>query len=260
MFRYGGEMLYHFFPDKALVPYVAAGFAGLAINGDASGSKNQGVFDYGVGAKYFITDSFALRADVRHLITTGSQMYNNVSYTVGAHIPFGGLSKAVKPVETPPPAAAVAPPPAAQPSVAPPSPAKAVAAEPKKQASPAYTATVQRICNKPAILNIHFDFDKADIKSQYHSELKIDGDFLKEFPESTGEISGHTDSIGSEEYNQKLSERRANNVKKYLVENFGVNASRISAKGYGESNPIDSNKTTEGRAKNRRIEAIFDCK
>jgi OOP family OmpA-OmpF porin len=90
--------------------------------------------------------------------------------------------------------------------------------------------------------------------------LKVDGDFLKEFPESTGTISGHTDSTGPSAYNQKLSEMRANSAKKYLVEKFGVDAARISATGYGETKPVDSNKNAAGRARNRRIEAVFDCK
>jgi OOP family OmpA-OmpF porin len=67
------------------------------------------------------------------------------------------------------------------------------------------------------------------------------------------EVQGFTDSIGTEEYNQGLSERRANAVKDYLVER-GVNPEKISAKGYGELNPVASNDTKEGRALNRRVE------
>jgi OOP family OmpA-OmpF porin len=268
MFRYGGEVLYHFFPEKIFVPYIAAGFSGIDFNSLVPKSESHGVFDYGVGAKYFLTDTFALRADIRHLITTANSPRNNLEYTVGAYIPFGGVAKAAKPVEnradtavTPPvqavqPAAAPAKSPTGSPSD---SPVKASATESVKQAPQPYAAMVKRSCDKPTVLNIHFDFDRAEIKPQYYSELKVDGDFLNEFPNSKGKISGHTDSIGSMDYNIKLSERRAANVKKYLVEKIGVDAARISTQGYGESKPIDSNRTAAGRSKNRRIEAVFEC-
>ena len=106
---------------------------------------------------------------------------------------------------------------------------------------------------------INFDVDKYNIKPQYHNELKTVGDFLKEFPKSHGEIAGHTDSSFTNEYNQKLSERRANSVKEYIIKNFGIAPARISSKGYGEDKPIATNETREGKAKNRRIEANFVC-
>jgi len=101
MQRYGGEALYHFFPDDAFVPYVAAGYAGLNFDGDAK-KKTVGAFDYGIGAKYFFNDRFALRGDVRHVMYSYDRTYHNLEYTLGAHIPFGGISpiaKTVEPVE-----------------------------------------------------------------------------------------------------------------------------------------------------------------
>lgn len=121
------------------------------------------------------------------------------------------------------------------------------------------SAAAVRFCNKPAIIMINFDVDKYDIKPQYHGELKTVGDFLKEFPTSHGEIAGHTDSTHTKEYNQKLSERRANSVKQYIIKNFGIAPERITSRGYGKDKPIADNKTTAGRAKNRRIEANFVC-
>ena len=70
------------------------------------------------------------------------------------------------------------------------------------------------------------------------------------------EVAGHTDSVGSDEYNQGLSERRADSVREYLTSK-GVKASRLSSRGYGESRPIESNDTDEGRAENRRVELII---
>jgi len=68
-------------------------------------------------------------------------------------------------------------------------------------------------------------------------------------------VAGHTDSVGTDSYNQGLSERRANAVKDYLTAQ-GIKASRLTARGYGESRPVASNDTDEGRAENRRVELI----
>jgi OOP family OmpA-OmpF porin len=109
------------------------------------------------------------------------------------------------------------------------------------------------------VLAINFDTDKADIKPQYHDELKTVGDFLVYFPNAKGEISGHTDSTASNAHNQKLSERRADSVEKYISKTFNINPGRITTKGYGETKPVASNKTKAGRAQNRRIVANFTC-
>ncbi len=104
-------------------------------------------------------------------------------------------------------------------------------------------------------LLIEFDTNKADIKPQYHDEIAKVGDFMNKYTETTAVIEGHTDNIGGKTYNEKLSQRRAESVRKYLIEKFGIAASRLSAKGYGFSRPIADNATPEGRQKNRRIEA-----
>jgi OOP family OmpA-OmpF porin len=124
---------------------------------------------------------------------------------------------------------------------------------------PKASAAAERFCSKPAVLAIAFDTNKADIKPKYDADLKALADFLAEFPKAKGEISGHTDNVGGKAFNQKLSQRRADSVKKYMVEKFGVDASRITAKGYGLTKPVASNKTKAGKAKNRRIEANFSC-
>ena len=85
------------------------------------------------------------------------------------------------------------------------------------------------------------------------------GNFLKEFPKSKGTIEGHTDSIGTPKSNLKLSVARAEKVAGYLNKKFGIDAGRITAKGYGESKPVASNKNAAGRAENRRIETAFSC-
>jgi outer membrane protein OmpA-like peptidoglycan-associated protein len=77
---------------------------------------------------------------------------------------------------------------------------------------------------------------------------------LKENPNIKVEIGGHTDSGGSEVANQKISEKRAESVKKYLMDKFNISGNRMVVKGYGSKKPIADNSTKEGRAKNRRVE------
>ncbi len=103
-------------------------------------------------------------------------------------------------------------------------------------------------------LKINFDFDKSDIKPQYHQELADFASYMRQQQSFTVvEIAGHTDSVGTDAYNQKLSERRAKAVRDYLVKELGMDDKLFSAVGYGESKPIATNDTDAGRAENRRI-------
>jgi outer membrane protein OmpA-like peptidoglycan-associated protein len=109
------------------------------------------------------------------------------------------------------------------------------------------------IVNLPDIL---FDFDQATLKPQAEVALsKLCGIMLVADGYKLS-IEGHTDSVGSEEYNQRLSERRADSVRKYLT-SCGVSSYMLSSKGYGESQPIASNDNTEGRQTNRRVEIVI---
>ncbi|GAA3572835.1 OmpA family protein [Snuella lapsa] len=117
---------------------------------------------------------------------------------------------------------------------------------------PEVTAEVQKTLNEYA-KTILFDTGKSTIKAQSAAVLKDIISILKEYPTAKFTVEGHTDSTGSDATNQKLSDARANAVKEYLVEN-GINEFRLSALGYGESKPIDTNKTRAGRANNRRVE------
>ena len=99
----------------------------------------------------------------------------------------------------------------------------------------------------------HFDFDKSALKPEGKAKLDDLVGKLKAVNLEVVIAIGHTDSIGSNAYNQKLSVRRANSVKAYLVSK-GIEANRIYTEGKGETQPVASNKTKEGRAKNRRVE------
>ncbi len=103
-------------------------------------------------------------------------------------------------------------------------------------------------------LKVNFDFDKSDIKPEYHETLAEFASYMRQQQSFTVvEIAGHTDSVGTDEYNMKLSQRRAKSVRDYLVNKLGMDDKLFSAVGYGESKPIASNDTDAGRAENRRI-------
>jgi OOP family OmpA-OmpF porin len=104
--------------------------------------------------------------------------------------------------------------------------------------------------------NIFFDFDKSTLRPESYHELNRWVQVFKKNPELKAEIHGHTCWIGTEAYNQGLSERRATAVVNYLVSQ-GVAADRLTMKGYGETRPIASNETREGREQNRRVEVLF---
>jgi outer membrane protein OmpA-like peptidoglycan-associated protein len=99
---------------------------------------------------------------------------------------------------------------------------------------------------------ILFGYDRADLSASSEASLEKLVTILKEYPDTNIEVQGHTDSKGSDNYNQRLSERRANSVSSYL-RNKGVSPSRLTTKGYGENAPIASNDSDDGRSQNRRV-------
>jgi outer membrane protein OmpA-like peptidoglycan-associated protein len=120
---------------------------------------------------------------------------------------------------------------------------------PVAQAPPPPPPTKEKI----VLRAVHFDFNKATIRPDAQPILDEAVRMLKERGEVSVIVEGHTDSIGSDAYNMKLSMRRADAVKRYLVEH-GIAASRITTEGFGKRQPVASNATAEGRAQNRRVE------
>lgn len=141
--------------------------------------------------------------------------------------------------ETPPPVAA-APAPAPKPAPPPPPPPP-----PAPEAGTRITS----------LEGTNFDFDKATLRPEAGAKLDHAAAVMTEHSSIRVNVEGHTDSVGSDSYNQSLSERRANAVVDYLV-GKGIDASRLSPTGYGESRPAASNDTAEGRAQNRRVDLI----
>lgn len=106
-------------------------------------------------------------------------------------------------------------------------------------------------------LMVNFDFDRSEVKSEYFSEIKEVVDFMMQFPDIDIELEGHTDSRGTEVYNIDLSDRRVAAVRQVMIDRFNVQASRVSSRGFGESQPIASNDSDAGRADNRRVMTVI---
>lgn len=106
-------------------------------------------------------------------------------------------------------------------------------------------------------LRVEFDFDSDVVKPQYYDDIGRVAEFLDEYEDTVAELGGHTDSTGPEEYNQGLSQRRANAVREVLIERFDVHPGRVTAVGYGESEPVATNDTPAGRQENRRVMSVM---
>ena len=117
----------------------------------------------------------------------------------------------------------------------------------------------KQFCNKNVKTTVLFDANKAELKARYHKKLNEMGALLKKYPDSKVTISGHTAAVGSKGTSFEFSQVRADNLKNYIINKFGIDSSRIITKGFGSGKPVATNKTSAGRSKNRRLDVIFSC-
>lgn len=107
-------------------------------------------------------------------------------------------------------------------------------------------------------LKVEFDFDKSFIRSEYYKDLTEFADLMRTYPDHNVNLEGNTCSIGTDQYNMKLGQRRAESVRNFILKNFkSIEASRLTAISYGEAKPISTNETDKGRKENRRVFATF---
>jgi OmpA-OmpF porin, OOP family len=162
------------------------------------------------------------------------------------------------PVPTPAPAPIQAPAPAPAPIQAPaPAPAPVQAPVPAPALAPA-PAEIQRPAMREKVyqFSVEFDFNKADLRPRYDSQLKKAAELMNSSAKATARIEGHTDNIGKKRPNLALSLKRANSVKNKLVE-YGVDPSKVTTTGHGFQKPLAKNSTEEGRQRNRRTVTII---
>ena len=281
--------LYHFMPSQKIVPYIGAGVGLMTADRERRSTDNDPIVNYGGGLKFFFNKAVALRADVRHIISF-DDTYNDLVYTIGLSFSFGGDEKTQRKdsdndgvyddmdrcPDTP---LGIAVDSSGCPldsdrdgvydykDKCPGTPAGVTVNstgcpldsdrdgvydyKDKCPGTPVGVKVDSRGCW--VIKGVHFDTAKWDIKPEFYPILEEVVTVLANNPDLDVEIEGHTDNSGSLEFNQKLSENRAKAIMEYFIKE-GINTKRLSAKGFGPSQPLDTNDSPEGRAKNRRVE------
>ena len=206
---------------QSVSPYILGGVGYEDVSNNSQSLDSAPFGQYGVGLRWEAFEYLHFKTELRHLMSFDGR--SDVVAMLGFSIPFGTYG-------------------AQQVAVA--EEAKEVVVEETQEPALSHIHT----------FNVEFPSDSAVVDPAYYPEIQDFAKYMEQNPEKTAVINGHTDSTGSAAYNQKLSEKRAVSVKNEIVKQ-GISAERLEAKGYGEEKPIASNKTREGRQKNRRVEA-----
>lgn len=248
---------YFFRPDASVRPYVGAGM-GIIKHASILDRGSEPSWGFAVGLQGKVSKHWSARGQLLWRTDNDSDSFASEShfsdfyFSVGLNLDWGGPD-APPPPPPPPPA----PPPE---PVNPDLDGDGVPNERDKCPNTRPGAVVDLDgCEVEAVIElrgVHFDFDKSDLKPEAIVILNEAAALLEQHETVVVEVAGHTDSVGTDAYNQGLSERRANSVRDYLVSK-GIRASRLSARGYGEARPVASNDTDAGRAENRRVELVI---
>lgn len=210
----------------------------VAVPTNPNPSKKQTNYKLGLGVQYDFTEALGMRAEVeRYRINDAVGNKGGIDlYSLGLVYRFGVKKAApVQKAETPPPAV--------------------VAVAPTLVIVPVAVKTGQ-YCS---ILDMQFEIKQDEMEREEKERLAVVGTFMNKYPDTTAIIEGHSDDVGASDYNLKLSQRRAESVVNYLVDELHIAPSRLSAIGYGETRPIADNSTREGKQANRRINAVIAC-
>jgi len=226
---------------------------GLVTVLDPNPSKRETNIKYGAGLQYDFTRSFGMRAEMeRYRINDAVGNKGDVDLaSIGLLVRFGRKAPAPAPAPEPAPRTVAV----MEPVPPPQAPLVVVAPMPVPTPAPIPVAT-QQYCT---FLDLTFEIDRDKIEREDKEKLGVIGTFMVKYPASTAVIEGHSDNVGAAEHNMKLSQRRAENVVNFLVEDFHIERSRLSAVGYGDARPLGDNATEEGKRQNRRINAVVAC-
>ena len=228
--------------DSKIKPYVLLGAGHYKYTFDNAtdvqlgrvgrGLKEEGTLgNAGIGAFWRLNDALSLRTEARGTYNIDEDFWNYTALA-GLNVVLGGHLKPAAPVVE------VVPVPVPVP----------VPVQPQPQ---------EMTEDLNMELRVFFDTNKSDIKPQYKSEIAKVAEKLSEYPNATARIEGHTDNTGPRKLNERLSLARANSVKSALVNEYNVNATRLTTQGFAWDQPIADNKTKEGRAMNRRVFAAI---
>lgn len=282
--------LYHFGIDSDYIePFLSAGIGHRTYDYFGAGEFDETAFNVGVGAKYWMSDRMAFRTDFK--IFRGKRSNDNdLALTFGLHYAIGQIKGDHISAPAEPQASAPAPRPMdsdrdgvmddadACPGTQANIPVNSQGCPRDRDGDgvadyqdscPGTTNRAASIDDRGCYvrleetvsieLNVQFDLDSADTKSAHRAEVEQVYNFMNEYPDTRVTIEGHTDDSGDAEYNEGLSQRRADAIASMLIDDFGIAASRVRAVGYGEERPIASNATADGRAQNRRVIGVVEA-
>lgn len=247
------DVLYAFdYKIDQVTPFVAGG-----IGHSLFSQNEETVFDVAAGIKYQINDKLEWRTAIRKYWGM-DERFHDYALEMGLVFRLGAKPASAAPTQ------AQAPTPA--PVAAAPLDSDGDGVPDSRDACPD-TPRTHRVDSRGCSialeevaridLTVQFDFDRSVIKPEYMAEIRALADFMKANTDVAAVLEGHTDSVGTEEYNQALSQRRVNAVRQVLIEQFGIAASRLRAEGFGESRPVASNDTPAGRTQNRRVQSVI---
>jgi OOP family OmpA-OmpF porin len=267
------DLIYYFIPCEIITPYLVGGFGGMLYNikdapkAEYNGNATAYQFNMGVGGELRLTSSLDLKAEftynlastndldgrdavtLKGLFNTTADAFARLSVGVVYYFSKGKPSHLCDEYE------------GIRPTIIE-KPAKIDYAKIEEMIKKLMPKEQPPVVSVPApvpkqhwvLIGVDFNFNSAKLKSESYPVLLYTIQILQNNPDMKKiEILGYTDNIGSQKYNLKLSQRRAETIRNYLVDH-GISPDRLTTKGYGESNPIATNKTAEGRAANRRIE------
>jgi OOP family OmpA-OmpF porin len=248
----GSADVQYFIMRDTFSPYTVLGLGGMN-SGHNGGSGAGFIGEAGAGFTYEVSDNFLVRSDVRYRynqnfnanLQPGTNEFHDMVVNLGFVVPLG--PKPVAPVEV----AEAAPAPVAAPDCST-MDDDGDGVNNCDDLCPNTLAGVKVSIKGCWIVDVKFDNDKDIIKPEYFANLDNTAAEIKNHPDLMIEIQGHTSKTGGFKHNMKLSERRAMAVKTYLVD--GTDSPNLTTRGYGWTQPIDTNDTEEGRANNRRVQ------
>jgi len=248
------DLLYNLDLDWGKIePFVVSGLGSSNIDGD-----NDSIWNIGAGVNVPLTDRLSWRNSLRNYYFLGRDSEDqDLGFASALVYRFGGSKASQRPSAAPAPETA---------PVTPPADADRDGVNDDDDRCPdtlrSYAVddngcpiAIEEVARVELLVN--FDFDKADVKPEFLSEIEDVALFMEQHPDVVVELEGHTDSRGTEPYNLDLSQRRADAVRAELIERFEVASSRVSARGFGESQPVASNDSNAGRASNRRVITVI---
>jgi OmpA-OmpF porin, OOP family len=260
--KYVLDAVYDFKNSTNFTPFIFVGGGYEKVNNKKNDFDSQAIWNGGLGLSYALTDVVSLFTEAKytHKVETEDK---DKTIGLGISMKFGGEKPA--PVQI-------------QEEIKPQPKEVVKQAEPKKviapldgdkdgvideldkcPQTPKGLAVDKDGCALKFNFQVNFDFDQKTIKPEYMTKVEEFATIMKENPLLNATIEGHTDSIGTDAYNNTLSTKRANAVRDALIAK-GIDANRLTAVGMGESQPVADNHTKDGRAENRRVEANTDIK